>query len=274
MKKVNILGFNEYVKQSHPEEFDVFLKEYANYNNWLNQTFLQLGHVYKTNNYSRKERVFVLNGFKPILDVDSYKFSRTYLVHFSNYKKDCYGENDEPGWINLDQAYKMMLVDITNEKDAFGNVIKKVDCDNNLYCEHQFRVLKRTDDELEVIYTNFKHHSYIDRSYSDKKYYNRHFCDIVYQKFSYEKDESGDWVRSISTYKNQIRLAADNSMGWCHDSDISGRNRYDGCFKNLRECKKKFLGVESLAKLPILFNYINTLSTDMFVPYPIKSTEW
>lgn len=270
MRKVNVLGFNEYVKQAHPKEYDRNLLEYQNYSNWLDPKFLKLGHVYKTSSPFKNPYVYVLDGFQPIIN-DSYKLTYTYLVHFSSYKEY---NDDGCGWVSLDDAYKMMLVDITGTKDAFGNVIKKEDVKVMPRCNYTYHILNKDKKNMEVLVARFEHRSYIDYSYSNKKHYNRHICGLEYKKYDYVM-EDGEWTKEYSTSWNKIRLAADNTMGWCHDTDSRAFNsRYDGRMDNLRSCKMKYLGVKSLAKYPMLFDDINTLSTDMFVPYPIKSTEW
>lgn len=267
IKKINILGFNEYIKEAHPTEYERNLKEYQNYSNWLNSDFLKLGHVYRADNYSKYIRLFVLDGFKPVIKNNSYELTYDYLVHFSNYKG--HDDYDAPGWITLDQAYKMMLLDLTGTKDSFGNTITEVKVDSIPYCEYEYRIVSQNNGKMEILYTCFEHHSYIDYNSSHQKY-NRHFCNLVYKKYVYEK-ENGKWIETYSSGKNKIRLAAANYMGWCHDTSICHNNRYDGCWKNLREVKTKYLGVQSLANLPILFDDIKTLSIKNFVPYPIKS---
>lgn len=270
IKKINVLGFNEYIKEAHPAEYERNLKEYENYSNWLNSDFLKLGHVYRTDDYSRFIRVFVLDGFKPIIKDNSYELIYDYLVHFSNYKE--YDDYDAPGWVTLDQAYKMMLLDLTGTKDSFGKIINREEVKEMPYCEHEYRIVSQTEEKMEILYSCFEHHSYIDYNRDHKKY-NRHFCTLTYKKYVYEK-EDGKWIKEYDSCKNKIRLAAANYMGWCHDTDICHTERYDGCWKNLRELKMKYLGVRSLAKLPILFDDVKTLSIKNFIPYPIKTKEW
>jgi len=271
IRKVNVLGFNQYIKEAHPKEYERNLAEYANYSNWLDSKFLKLGHVYRINNYDRFTKVLVLDGFKSVLN-DSLKLTYTYLVHFS-YHKEYADKSEVLGWVTLDQAYKMMLEDITGTKDAFGNTIEPIEVKEQPYCKYNYRVVSQDDNKMEIIFTEFNYSSYED--WKDKKKYNRRHCDLVYKKYLYEM-EDGEWTKTYTSSKNKIRLAADNSMGWCHDTNVAayGRSKYDGCFKNLRECKKKFLGVESLTKCSVLFDDIKTLSTDMFVPYPVKKSEW
>lgn len=269
MKKVNCLGFIEYIKQSNPTAYDKYLKQYTNYCNWLYNDFLVLGHVYKVQ-YST---FYVLDSFKPVLNDNSKELSYTFLLYFSPYNKSI-KDIDSIGWVTLDQAYKMMLVDVTNTKDTSDNIISPVDCDNNVYCPYQYKILEKTDDYIEIIYTKFCHNSYVDFKWSDHTYYNRHFCDMIYRKYTYIKNDEGKYVRDYSTCLNKIRLAATNELGWCHDSDITGRNEYNGCFKNLRECKKKFIGVDTLNRLDDLFEDVNKLSIKGFVPYPINESEW
>lgn len=273
IRKVNVLGFNSYVREAHPKEYERNLREYANYSNWLDPKFLKLGHVYKTTNYDKFTKVLVLDGFKPVLN-DSLKLTYTYLVHFSSYK-EYETEEDNIGWVTLDQAYKLMLEDITGTKDVFGKIIEPVEVKEQPYCEYDHRIVLEDESKIEILFTKFQHHSYIDYSSERNEKYNRHNCSLRYKRYVYEMID-GEWTKVYTSHKNTIRLAADNNMGWCHDTGIDSlyNSKYDGCFKKLRECKKKFLGVESLAKCPVLFDDIKTLSTEMFVPYPIVNSEW
>lgn len=278
MSRMNTLGLLEYTKQSHSDFYHKILKEYNNYNNWLSSTFLSLGHIYRRINSKGRSVLYVLDAFKPILDANSLKLSYTYLIHLSIYnREDCNYEEDK--WYTLDKVYEMLLEDVT-PKYGMQQVSNAMPCDIN------FRILPQVDNnEMNVIKTRFHHHSNSDYRYDNEKgrivgTYNRHYCTCEYTIYTYELVD-GEWQRRCSTYLNKIRLAADNTQGWCHDTDINGVDcfstwgHYDGCWKNLRDVKKKFFEIESLAKCETLFDDIDFLKTDMFMPYPIvENKSW
>lgn len=276
MLRMNTLGLLEYTKESHPDFYCKILKEYNNYSNWLSSTFLTLGHIYRRINSKSRSILYVLDGFKPVLNTKSLKLSYTYIVHLSLYNRE-YCNYEEDKWYTLDKVYEMLLEDVTHEYGVQETL-------NTIPCDINFRILSQTDNELNIIKTKFHHHSHNDYRYDNKigrivDIYNRHFCTCEYTIYTYDLVD-GEWERKSSTYQNKIRLAADNTQGWCHDTDINGAEcfsswgHYDGTWKNLRDVKKKFFGIESLAKCKTLFDDIDFLKTDMFLPYPIIENKW
>lgn len=269
MNTNTLLGLINYTRLSHPEFYDQILNEYANYINWLSSTFLRPGHVYKKVSKSGKVTLYTLDDFKPALNEKSLKLTYTYIVHLSIYKSD--DEYETGNWYTLDELYKMMLEDVTPKYGV-------QDIPDSVPCKFNWRILSETKNELKIIRTNYYHHSHIDYHYYDEKTpYNRHFCECEYKLYIY-KLVDGEWENTYKSYPKKFRLAADNSMGWCHDT-ATDRNslllgKYDGCWKNLREAKREFLGVDSLANCKTLFDDINFLDTYMFTPYPIKENKW
>lgn len=267
--KMGVLGLAEYTRQSHPEFYSQILKEYANYNNWISSTFLKPGHVYKKVSNSGKVTLYVLDDFKPALNENSLKLTYTYIIHLSIY--DSNDEDEEGMWCTLEELYEMLLEDVTPKYGV-------QDIPDSVPCKFNWRILSETTDELKIIRTNYYHHSYIDYHYdAERTPYNRHFCVCEYRLYTY-KLVDGEWENAHKSYINKFRLAADNTMGWCHDTGSTDRSlisgRYNGCWKNLREAKRKFLGVESLAHCKQLFGDISFLDTYMFTPYPIKENKW
>lgn len=257
----NVLGIIEYVKLSNPAFYYRTLKEYENYCNWLNDDFLKLGHIYKSN---KNNKIYILDGFKTVLDTKSDTLQHTYVIHL--HERD----TNDGSWQSLDCIYKMLLEDVS---DKYG--VSPVPMNIPYNCS--FRILEQTDECLKVIMTKY-HHSrtkYFVATDCERIKHYTHSCSLEYIIYKF-KNVNGVWVRSGQSCLNTIRLAVNNSDGWCHDTGVydntNAGSRCNECIKNLRKCKKKYLGTDSLAKCKPLFANINYLKTDMFIPYPIKYT--
>lgn len=266
------LGFLGYMKITHPVAYAMISKEYTNYSNWLSSNFIKVGHIYQR---SKTGRFYIINGMKGVLVAVN---SRPYIGNifhidrYDPYKKEIIKGADDfitDSWMDSDRLYNLMLEDVTSNFEV-------VPVDTVVKCPYSYHIISEKEDEISILFTDISYKRVRSKRVKDncRDGYRRD-CTCLYTIYKLINVD-GIWICFVNN-KNQIKLAANNSDGWCVDTDLDkyGKGHYEGRWSSIREVKKKFMGIDSYRKCPSLIEYIQEKNINIpeykFVPYPIKT---